>query len=190
MVLGSHNAWSFLKPRKWWMKLIGFTAKCQKCDIQTQYEKYGVRCFDLRLRFDKDGTPMIVHGPIEYEQYRFGNDLMWLDGKDDAIVRILLDTRSKKQYTDHQKNAFTICCAILQQTYKNIKFCEGRDLYTWKVNYDFCTNVTFEELYSSVCPPKIVDDWLPWFYAKLHNRKNIQKGTDKDVLLIDFVNIQ
>ena len=54
MVLGSHNAWSYLPARKWWMKMLAFTAKCQKYDIQTQYEKYNSRCFDLRLTFDDD----------------------------------------------------------------------------------------------------------------------------------------
>jgi hypothetical protein len=49
---------------------------------------------------------------------------------------------------------------------------------------------TCEENYSSVMPPKWLDDWFPWLYAKLNNRKILSKGTDKDILLIDFVNIK
>ena len=52
MILGSHNSWSYLTPRKWWMKLFRFVAQCQDYDIKTQYEQFGVRCFDLRLKFD------------------------------------------------------------------------------------------------------------------------------------------
>ena len=36
--------------------------------------------------------------------------------------------------------------------------------------------------------PRIIDDWYPRIYAKLNNKRNIKLGTDKDILLIDFVN--
>ena len=48
---------------------------------------------------------------------------------------------------------------------------------------------TCSESYSSVCPPKIIDDWWPWLFAYLNNKKIKEKGTNKDILLIDFVNI-
>lgn len=192
MVLGSHNTWSYATPKKWWMKLIQFTAKCQKYDIKTQYEKYNSRCFDLRLRFDKDGNPMIVHGLIEYNvsQKRIEDDLTWINEKGDCIVRVLLDTRNAKSYNAFQIEHYKKYCEYLESEYKNIKFCEGRNLFTWNIDYDFKNNITIEELYSSVCLPKIIDDWVPILYAKLHNKKNISNGTDKDVLLIDFINIQ
>ena len=190
MVIGSHNAWSYLKPRKWWMKVAGFAAKCQNCDIVTQYEKYNVRCFDLRLRFNENGDPIIVHGLTEYKIDNIDKDLQWLNDKKDVIVRVLLDTRTKKQYSEFQRTSFVNYCNYIQSTYKNIIFCIGRNLYNWNVDYDFGTSVSIEELYSSVTSPKYIDDWWPWIYAKLHNKKNITKGTDKDVLLIDFVNIQ
>ena len=53
MILGSHNSWSYLPPKHWWMWPIHFMAKCQRVDIREQYEKYGVRCFDLRVRWKK-----------------------------------------------------------------------------------------------------------------------------------------
>lgn len=192
MVIGSHNAWSYLKPRKWWMKPFVFMSKCQSYDIRTQYEQYDVRCFDLRLRFDKNGNPTIVHGAMAYnitpEEIEY--DLRWLDDKKDCIVRVLLDTRTKKQYSEHQKQCYINYCSKIEQLYPNIQFTCGRNLYNWNVDYNFKDNITIEELYSSVCPPKIIDDWYPWMYAKLNNKKNISKGTDKDVLLIDFVNVR
>ena len=67
MILGSHNSWTYLTPKKWWMKLISFTAKCQDYHIYDQYYRYGVRCFDLRVRFNSDGKAIISHGIIEYD---------------------------------------------------------------------------------------------------------------------------
>ena len=54
MILGSHNSWSYLPVKQWYFTPFAFTARCQSIDIRTQYEKYGVRCFDLRVRFDKN----------------------------------------------------------------------------------------------------------------------------------------
>jgi hypothetical protein len=54
-------------------------------DIRTQYLKYGVRCFDLRIRFDENGVPIVAHGIVEYSKFDelTMEDLKWLDGKGD-----------------------------------------------------------------------------------------------------------
>lgn len=65
-ILGAHNANTYLRPRKWWMKLIKFTSKCQKLTINDQF-KHGVRYFDLRIRYDKKlGMFINCHGLVEY----------------------------------------------------------------------------------------------------------------------------
>lgn len=65
-ILGAHNANTYLKPRKWWMKLINFTSKCQKLNIDEQI-KHGVRYFDFRIRYDKElGVFRNCHGLVEY----------------------------------------------------------------------------------------------------------------------------
>lgn len=65
-ILGAHNANTYLKPRKWWMRLINFTSKCQKLTINDQF-KHGVRYFDLRIRYDKKlGMFINCHGLVEY----------------------------------------------------------------------------------------------------------------------------
>ena len=66
-ILGSHNTMSYLTPRNWFYKLIAFTARCQSKSIQEQYEKYGVRLFDLRFRFNKKGEIYFAHGTVEYK---------------------------------------------------------------------------------------------------------------------------
>lgn len=65
-ILGAHNANTYLKPRKWWMRLISFTSKCQKLSIDEQL-KHGVRYFDFRIRYDKElGLFLNCHGLVEY----------------------------------------------------------------------------------------------------------------------------
>jgi hypothetical protein len=190
MILGSHNSWSYLPPRKSWMKPIAFTAKCQDVNIKTQYEKYNVRCFDLRVKFDKKGNPIIAHGIIEYTTYEnIISDLTWLNNKRDVYIRVILEARNKKDY-DIGKKYFARFCGALEYCFYNIYFWCGRNLYNWEEDYDFHFKPTYEERYSSVCKPKLIDDWYPKLYAKKNNKDNIKRGTDKQILLIDFVNIK
>lgn len=188
MILGSHNSWSYLPPAKWWMKPFRFTAQCQDLDIKSQY-KEGVRCFDLRIRFNL-GTLVVAHGAMEYKITReqLKADLEWLNSKGNVYVRILHEVRNKKQYTTLSLKKFRLFCGFLENTYTHLKFWCGRNLYTWEVDYKFKIEPSCEEKYSSVCPPKILDDWYPRLYAKKKNKEILKQGTDKDILLIDFIN--
>lgn len=191
MVLGSHNSWSYLTPKKWWMKLIRFTAQCQKADIFEQYSKYNVRCFDLRVRFVKDHSLLVVHNMIEYkiEEYELLNQLAFLNGMKKCYVRILLDVRKKKHYTKDQRILFQELCLNLEYNFANIKFWCGRNLYNWNKEFKFKSNPTCLERYASVCKPRIIDDWFPYLYAKKNNKSIKKRGTKKDILLIDFVDL-
>lgn len=188
MIIGSHNSWSYFPVKKWWMKLIAFTARCQSKNIVEQYE-LGVRCFDLRIRFEKR-KPIIAHGIIEYNitEKDLLESLTYLNMKGDTCVRILHEVRTKKQYTNESVDNFVDYVQKLEGRFANIKFWCGKNLYNWENDYNFWYNPSCEEKYSSVCPPKILDDWWPWLYARLNNKKIIKEGTDKDILLIDFVN--
>ena len=191
MELASHNSWSYLKPKKWWMRLFGFAAKCQRVDIKTQYEKYGVRCFDLRVRFDY-GMPIVSHGLAEYNitEVDLEKDLTWLDDKGDASVRVILEIRKKKDYTSAQCALFRIYCDFLIRAFPNIKFWGGRCLYNWEREYTFKYMPTCEERHASVCSPYLLDDWYPWLYAKSFNKDILLHGTSMDYLMIDFVDYQ
>jgi hypothetical protein len=57
---------TYLKPEKWWMKVFNFMSKCQEVSIEQQYDKYGIRVFDLRIAFDKS-TPKFKHGLVTYK---------------------------------------------------------------------------------------------------------------------------
>ena len=172
------------------MRLIAFTARCQNCSIYDQYGIYGVRCFDLRVRFDNNET-VIAHGAIEYKitQDELLECLDWLNAKKDVYVRILHEARTEKQYTPDNVVNFKLFCKYLEDKFENIRFYFGRNLYNWEIDYKFEIEPTEEENHSSVTKPKIIDDWFPWLYAKLNNKRIKENGTDKDILLIDFVNI-
>ena len=189
MILGSHNSWSYLPARKWWMTPFKFIAKCQDLTIKEQYY-FGVRCFDLRIRFSREGDIILAHGFMEYK-YDLGQilyDLNSMNNKRDCFVRIIHEARNKSQYTPESISYFVDFCIKIQELYPNIKFWCGRNLYNWECDYKFKEEPSCEEKYSSVCKPRLIDDWYPRLFAYMNNKKIIKEGTDKDILLIDFVN--
>ena len=174
------------------MKIFKFTAQCQDTDIRTQYEKYSVRCFDLRLSF-KEGTsgiPQVNHNLIVYDisVATLLQHLDWLNDRQDVAVRILLDVRSKKRYTEFQRDCFRQWCKTLSEQYTNIKFWCGRNLYNWKEEYHFEYNPSCDEKYASVCSPKLIDDWYPRWFAKKNTKKLYEAGSKYDYLMLDFIN--
>ena len=201
MVIGSHNSWSYLRPRKWWMRLIAFAARCQRVDIREQYLKYGVRCFDLRVRYDgirmvlgmKYVNTRVAHGIVEYDidVKSLCRDLEWLDKKGDCYVRVIHEARNEKQKEQSDKGIFQTDCYHMFKKYPHTKFWCGRNLYDWKVDYQFeGEEPTCEETYGSVVPgKKWLYGWWPWLYAVTHNKQIKAKGTDKDILLIDYVDL-
>jgi hypothetical protein len=66
-MIASHNSFTYLKPKKWWMRIGRFMAKCQSKTIQEQYEKYNARLFDLRVDFDKNDNVILRHGLAVYK---------------------------------------------------------------------------------------------------------------------------
>lgn len=194
MVIGSHNSWSYLPPKHWWIRPFAFIARCQNVDIKTQYKKYGVRCFDLRILFDKEGELCLAHGfcRYKYSQAQLFADLYWLNTqKEYCYIRVLHEVRRKSQYTINNVHRFRHLCLVLEETYKNLHFWCGRNLYNWEFDYYFSRiEPTCEELYASVSAPKWIDDWIPQCFAKFHNKHIIQAGTKCNILLIDFVNYQ
>ena len=191
MQLGTHNSMSFSKARKWWMEPFRFLARCQAVSLQRQYE-LGARLFDLRIKFNKKGEVFFAHGIMEYKE-SIDDALAFLDSIG-ADVRILLENQP-----DEFENSFIVWCQKVRKQYPNIKFFGGRNKYTWKEVYKFgYKGPSFHEKYSSYNTEEkdkpitgtYLDDWFPLLYAWLNNKKNIEKGTDRDYLMIDFVNIQ
>lgn len=186
MKLGTHNSMSYLKPKKWYMYLFRFMAKCQKVDISKQY-KLGARMFDIRIAYDKNGNPEFRHGSMRYK----GNveeALKFLNSRR-ARCRIRLILEINKPST-RQVNLFIKDCKKWESQYKRLIFFCGRRKYDWNIVYNFNTKEPIiNQLVSSMTWKKF-DDWYPWIYAKIMNKKNISAYNSNDWLLIDFINIQ
>lgn len=189
MVIGSHNSWSFHRARRWWLRPLAWMAKCQRVPIATQYDVFGVRCFDLRLRFKRNGEPVVAHGLVEYDirLSRLWDDLAWLDGKGDAMVRIIHEVRCKRQHTAESRKRFERLTASLVMRYKGIRWWCGRNLADWSRDYPFENDPTCAERYASVCQRWM--GWWPWLWAYRNNRVARVEPCDADVLLLDYVDI-
>ena len=189
-ILGSHNSWSYLKPKHWWLRTFAFMAKCQSVNIRQQYLKYDVRCFDLRVSFSHVKI-ILAHGFMKYDysEEALWEDLQWINDKKDCCIRILHEARNKK---DACKNIgyFREFCFKVARKYPNIKFWGGKNLYDWNTDFEFIYRPSCREMYSSVRPPKLLDDWFPWLYAHLRNLHIRKTEIKEEILLIDFVNIK
>ena len=56
----SHNSWTYLKPRTLIGCIFRWAGRCQSHSIVEQYEKYGVRIFDLRIKLDKNKIKNVI----------------------------------------------------------------------------------------------------------------------------------
>lgn len=200
MEIASHNTFTFMPVRQWWFKILAFTARCQRWDIEQQIFD-GVRMFDLRVRFRHDGVPVICHGLVEFKHdamylYDVLNDM---NNRKDMYVRVVLETSK----ADEQQEAFfKRFCKTIEQCYPSIKFFGGNNRLDWGCKapiYQFQNPVPdIDEKHASTTSlfpngPKWlrwIDDLCPILYAKRNNRKIIEAGTEHDWLLIDFVDIQ
>lgn len=190
MILQSHNSWSYAKPKHWWLRPFAFMARCQRVDIYRQYE-LGVRSFDLRVKFKKNGTMQVAHGFMVYDVSLsdLQKDLAYLNAMG-CTLRILHEARNRGQYTKDNIEHFRRFCELIEATYTNLWCYCGRNLYNWAVDYEFKYTPIEVERYSSVMAPKLIDDWYPLLYAKKNNKKILSESIDGDILSIDFVDIQ
>lgn len=176
---------SYLSPKLWFMKPFAWMAKCQSKDIKYQY-RLDIRYFDMRVRFDEEGIPEFAHGMISYE----GNveeTFKWLNDQDEPIyIRLILETTKPSETQD---SLFRKFCRKCVRKYKNLIFHCGRRKYDWEQIYHFrYLEPLLDQRVSSMVGNKL-DDIFIFFYALTHNRKAIEKGTDKDIMLLDYIHI-
>lgn len=196
MIYGTHNTMTYLKPRKWWMWLFNWTAKCQSETIYKQIEAYKVRMFDMRVRFNGE-TPILAHGLVEYDDVDaldmndFLTSYAERNPDEDFYCRVMLENTfmSSDKYPEQIKKFKEFCKALESNAPKNLHYVGG-----WKKD-DFSCVYKFEtkqpDMYgnhASCSKYKIVQIW-PWIYAKLHNKESHKRGTDKTVLMLDFIQI-
>ena len=206
MQLATHNTMSYLPPKQWYLRPLSFLAKCQSVDYKVQYEK-GSRAFDLRLYFDKNENPEFRHGFFRYSADALYDVLNFAD-KHQMSVRVLLEIRGNfdKANEEHRRQAilFYLLCLRFQSIYNNIRFFGGRTTDDGTLIYPFgySSEPNLIHKYSSTTSffksdkyfLRIIDDWWPWLYARLHNKKNIKEYIENNdtpgLLYIDYINIQ
>lgn len=194
---------TYLKPRKWWMWFGKFMAKCQNKTIQEQYD-CGVKWFDLRISFidEKDIIkPIFSHGFMDYKGIDVEEVLEFLNSKDDVYFRIVLEKGNMTDmFVDHVEYWLS--------KYPNLKVTQitkkgvwtnlidpthelpynSKDAYAsnngYYPEYQDLPGIFKEKVWSGI----IIDDLWPWWYAKLHNEKNLEKYKNEDILLLlDFI---
>lgn len=190
MKLASHNSWSYLPARKWWMRPLNLIAKCQNKTICQQYDM-GVRMFDLRLRWDKDSEEFVIaHGIVTYSSFYWVD----LDGlnitaelqKQPIYVRVLLEDSGREDITID--GYFALLCRDLQREFKNLTFIGGwpaRKRWRQKL-FDFGTEETsIDEQHVSVS-----GKWwqfVPERWARKNNERVLEEGTNSKFLMLDFI---
>ena len=200
--LGSHNSFSYLPVRQWWMKPFRFVGRCQRVSIEKQLS-LGVTFFDLRLRFDTKGRPIICHGLMEFKMGFDGyidQELSYCDSKKNITIRVVLELNKRDEI---QEKYFIDYCKYLEEKYPHITFVGGNNRLDWNcLNpiYDFKNKLPeLSHKYSSTTSLfKIdndliakIDDWIPYFYASRFNHFMLKRPYDESTyLFIDFVDIR
>lgn len=196
-MLGSHNSLTYLPCRKWWMYLINWAAKCQSKTLNTQFHD-GAKYFDFRVRF-KDGKPVIAHGLIEYKgniDYMVAN-LNYLAEyfRETIYLRFVLEYNKIPEDFASQMASLVDLVRYYRGKYPNITYTYVMSKWNEQkvaTYYSKDTDTpTLIHKYSSVLKEKRFL-WIPYWYAKLHNKTFLHKYTkevssDSDVLMLDFV---
>lgn len=210
MKLASHNSLSYIRPTKWWQRLINFTSQCQSYDIPTQYE-YGVRLFDIRLRF-KYPTINIPecyatsgHGLVDYPE-NVNSVLSYLNSlsTDEDPIYVFLCLENKKCEEDKDFLKFKRAVKSYQKRYENLHFCGGFVKHPWRKlidvgdpddqpiieqrNWEFL-NFTYDVPIKEKIKRFFANlfHFSPRYWAKKNNKKYKSAGTSAEFLMLDFV---
>lgn len=124
--LGTHNSMTYMKPcGEGKMMVMWPFAKCQSMTYTEQYE-FGVRFFDLRIRFI-DGKPFFAHGEVEFCEVDAYTVLDYLNEKGGCEVNLCLENTAAIGESQHE--AFKALAKECEEKYKNIEFCGGWTKY-------------------------------------------------------------
>ena len=198
--LATHQSLTYGALKNWWFYPLKFMGACQFCptNIETQYEKYGVRYFDIRINARRDDILETAHGFLRFK-VDIDKVMEYLNSKGDCFVRLVLEESWEKKNQEEYDKIFQKHCEYLEKTYPNITFLSGQRKYDGKQLYDFKTqSPSIVELYSSVTSLfnsdnkflRVIDDWFPFLYAFIKNKKNYKRykdSTEYEYLMMDFI---
>jgi len=144
-MVGSLHSMSYLRPHRLKDRIINWLKRAQTVSIFEQYEKCGIRAFDIHLYFlNKNGKAIFKCGNTEYETFSVFEILNYLNSKQNVYVRIVLEDLGEHMAKDCRetlKIRFINYCQIIESVYKNIHFFGGyrefdlKRLYKFKGNY-------------------------------------------------------
>ena len=177
-IIGTHDSITAHPPRKWWMKLGKWIAVTQSKTIYQQYAD-GIRCFDLRVRLDKNDKWVMCHGLYEVELNIY-DVLNWFKGnaewdRNNIYIRIVLED---KKHCDKEAERFAKFCEWCDDLSPYLIFICGNRKSDWAQLYQFSYPNQQQWMPVSSCAEdaRWYERLLPRVYAKRmneHNLKNI-----------------
>lgn len=181
---------TYLTPRNWWLRPFHFLAQCQNATIEEQYEKYDVRLFDIRVKYNtKENIWEFAHGMMTFKGKTPKEVFDWLNAKDEKIyIRLILEYNKPNNDIQWISEYFVNQVKNWIKEYPNLVFFELVRKYDWKQLYSY-EGMPHFDIYQACSSStwNALDDWWPWLYAHMNNADNKRQGTDKEFLLMDFV---
>lgn len=196
-IIGTHNSMTYLRPQKWYGWFMIPFARCQRKTIEQQWND-GARCFDLRIRFTKQGEPYFAHGLYECtHEVKPIDVLVRLDRlmiryNQPAFVRLILEDPDKQNYNVYY---FEQLCRVWEThqarqsvTVNNVlRFFGGNRKGDWAqiVEFDYKPNLT-QYVGSMMEDARWYEKIMPFAYAWRRNKKNKQ-NPQGDIAIYDFI---
>lgn len=194
-IIGTHNSMTYLRPAHWYGWFMIPFARCQRKTIEEQWHD-GARCFDLRIRFTKQGEPYFAHGLYECtHKVKFIDVLMQLDklilrDGQRAFVRLILEDPDKQNHNVVYFKAFCQAWETHQAFHtvnKWIHFFGGNRKGDWAqiVEFDYKPKLT-QYVGSMMEDARWYEKIMPFAYAWRRNKKNKQ-SPQGDIAIYDFI---
>ena len=188
-IIGTHNSMTYLQPHKWYGWFMIPFARCQRKTIEQQWND-GARCFDLRIRFTRQGEPYFAHGLYECtHKVKFIDVLVQLyrlsfRNNQRAFVRLILEDPDKQ---NHNVVYFKKFCEVLEIKYKAIPFFGGNRKGDWAQIVEFDYKPELQQYVGSMmADARWYEKIMPFAYAWRRNKKNKQ-NPQGDIAIYDFI---
>lgn len=187
--IGTHNSMTYLRPQKWYGWFMIPFARCQRKTIEQQWND-GARCFDLRIRFTRQGEPYFAHGLYEcthkVKPFEILKQLYRLSFRNNqrAFVRLILEDPDKQ---NHNVIYFKKFCEVLEIKYKAIHFFGGNRKGDWAQIVEFDYKPELQQYVGSMMDDaRWYEKIMPFTYAWRRNKKNKQ-NPQGDIAIYDFI---
>lgn len=196
MIKGSHNSLTYLKPKTFLMRLLGFKYTCQTKSLENQI-KTGTHALDINVRFDTNHNIIVTNGKWESKNHYTCNEFISkiLDtiknnriDDDDILININLDTFDDSYF--QEMNFIKFINMFIDKTEKNVYIIGGKRVFD-----DEQVITRLRNPKTIVTPVACVDKrtrfyekWFPKLFTYRMNKKNLSLWENEDVVCL-FDNI-